>query len=170
MNWSPEDTISWGIPEDLLHSEHLVRTLPRSHSSSWEPCGLGIHHPTKPLPTEYHSSFAWSFLLVCSSENTTTWGIPGDLLHSGHLTPQPETSQEIHCTQGSWHHSLKAPWKICCTQGYWATETSSQTGHRVPSGGVEGRPEGANRALSGIDGMGGEVLGPIAWWSSVEGC
>lgn len=37
---------------------------------------------------------------------TTSWGIPGDLLHPGHLKPQPETSQEIHCTQDTtaWGH------------------------------------------------------------------
>lgn len=29
-------------------------------------------------------------------------GIPGDLLHSGHLTPQPEGSQLFYCTQGNW--------------------------------------------------------------------
>jgi len=38
--------------------------------------------------------------------DTTSWGIPGDLLHTEHLTPQPETSQEIHCTQEAtaWSH------------------------------------------------------------------
>jgi hypothetical protein len=37
----------------------------------------------------------------------------------------------------------------------WMLAANNQTEHRDPNGGVRGRPEGAEGALSGINGRGG---------------
>ena len=70
----------------------------------------------------------------CSPEDTIFWAISGDLLHSGHLREQHETSQDIHCAQGqlasleicytqsNWYHSLKTSQEIRCTKRNWATD------------------------------------------------
>lgn len=86
-----------------------VPILEMENRCSWEPSGCGTHQPPKsPHPSllDLSAVICW---LVYSPEDTASWYNPGDLLHSWHLTPHPEATEEIHDTQGKWHYSLSHP-------------------------------------------------------------
>lgn len=101
----PENIISRSIPEDLLHSEYLVRTFPKYHNCSWKHSRLrnppSSKIPACPVPLPFCTVFSAGTYcqLDWFPKDTTSSGITGDFLDSGFLIPQSEKSQELHGTQ-----------------------------------------------------------------------
>jgi hypothetical protein len=111
---SPEDTISWDIPEDLLHSEqHSIW-----HHSLRHPRSVA-HRATEQLITSLASPLKTPHLK----------GIPRAPLYTeqlGNRHHSLKTSQELCDMQGNWLDRLKASW------GSAAHREKETTVHRTP--------------------------------------
>jgi hypothetical protein len=128
------------------HRQHPTLSLLEYGCDALSSC-LGVNWNCKPNETFPVPSAAWYFLLgagswlVCSSEDTISWSILENPLHSEHWGPtklrtveDPLHAEQLrtHCTQTSREPAaltLKAVedpldseyWRIGCTQSSWTT-------------------------------------------------
>jgi hypothetical protein len=95
------------MPEDPLHSEYLVKFLLKTTAAPWSPVDWDSSYPKTPAHQITLPS-AQSFLLghtVSQSDSLKIW--------------YPEAFQEICCTQGIGHNSLRYPRRSIGSRGNW---------------------------------------------------